>query len=81
MANFELIEVPFDSNDFEVTLEDEFLKTKLTNELKAVTDIEQLRIGALKLLELAVLRQAVIRGLVRRIASMDGTITRMQYED
>ena len=81
MADFEVIEVAFDPDDFELTLEDEFIQAKLSSELKAVTDIEQLRVGALKLLELAILRQGIIRGLVRRVASLDGEVIRMRYED
>jgi hypothetical protein len=81
MSNFELIEIPFDSDDFSLSLEDEFLLARITKELNAVTDIEQLRVGALKLLELAVHRQAVIRGLVRRIADVEGQVIKKYYED
>ena len=81
MANFELVEVPFDPEDFESTLEDEFLIAKLTREIEAVTDIEQLRLGALKLLHLAVLRQGMIRGLCKRLAGLESDIIRKKYED
>jgi hypothetical protein len=81
MSNFELIEVEFSPDDFSTSLEDEFLLARISNELKAVTDIEQLRVGALKLLELAVHRQAVIRGLVRRIADVEGQAIKRYYED
>jgi type IV secretory pathway VirB4 component len=43
MSNFELVEIPFGSADFQSTLEDEFLLAKLTKEIEAVRDIEQLR--------------------------------------
>lgn len=81
MSNFELIEVPFDPNDFEATLEDEFLIAKITKELEAVTDIEQLRTGALKLLHVAVLRQGMIRGLCRRLAELESNIIRKKYSE
>ncbi len=81
MSNFELVEIEFDPDDFSASLEDEFLLTRISNELKAVTDIEQLRVGALKLLELAVHRQAIIRGLVRRIADIEGQVIKKYYED
>lgn len=81
MSNFELIEVPFDPNDFESTLEDEFLIAKITKELEAVTDINQMRDGALKLLHVAVLRQGMIRGLCKRLAELESTIIRKKYEE
>jgi hypothetical protein len=79
MSEFELVEVPFDPNDFESTLEDEFLIAKLTKEIEAVTDIEQIKLGALKLLHLAVLRQGMIRGLVRRLANLEADVIRTRY--
>jgi hypothetical protein len=81
MANFELVELPFKPEDFESTLEDEFLLAKLTREIEAVTDIEQLRHGALKLLQLAVQRQGMIRGLCKRLAGLESNIIRKKYED
>lgn len=81
MSNFELVEVPFQPEDFEPTLEDEFLLARLTKELEAVTDIEQLRVGALKLLNLAVMRQGMIRGLCRRLAGLEADVIRKKYED
>lgn len=81
MSKFELTEIPFDGDAFQSTLEDEFLITRLTKELEAVTDIEQLRAGALKLLQLAVMRQAMIRGLVKRLASLEFSGIRREYED
>lgn len=81
MSNFELVEVPFDPDSFETTLEDQFLLTRIKNELDNVTDINQLREGAIKLLQLAVGRQAVIRGLVRRLADLESNVIRQKYED
>lgn len=81
MSDFDLVEVQFDSDDFSLSLEDEFITAKLTRELEAVTDIEQLRVGALKLLQVAVMRQAVIRGLVRRIANLETSTIRTRYTE
>ena len=81
MSKFELTEIPFEGDDFQSTLEDEFLITRLTKELEAVTDIEQLRVGALKLLQLAVMRQAMIRGLVKRLAALEFSGIKREYED
>jgi hypothetical protein len=81
MSNFELVEIPFESDDFQPTLEDEFLTTKITKELEAVTDIEQLRAGAIKLLQLAVMRQGMIRGLCKRLAGLESNVIRKKYEN
>ena len=81
MAEFELIELEFDSSDFQSTLEDEFLLAKLTKEIEAVRDIEQLRDGALKLLQLAVMRQGIIRGLCKRLAGLESNVIRRKYEE
>jgi hypothetical protein len=81
MSNFELVEIPFGSADFQSTLEDEFLLAKLTKEIEAVRDIEQLRDGALKLLQLAVMRQGMIRGLCKRLAGLESNVIRRKYEE
>lgn len=81
MDSFELVEIEFGPSDFESTLEDEFLVARVTKELDAVTDIEQLREGAKKLLQLAVMRQSMIRGLVRRLANLEAEAIRTQYPD
>jgi hypothetical protein len=61
----------FDSGDFQLSLEDEFVMARIQNELKAATDIEQLRTGAVLLLQLAVMRQAMIRGLINRLGKCE----------
>ena len=81
MASFDLVEIPFGPDDFKQTIEDEFLLTKLKKEIEAVTDIEQLRQGALNLLQLAILRQSVIRGLIRRLGAAEQNVMRTRYED
>lgn len=81
MASFDLVEIPFGPEDFSKSLEDEFLLARVSKEIESVTDIEQLRVGALKLLELAVLRQSMIRGLVRRLGALESKAMRSSYED
>lgn len=78
---FDVIEVPFGPDDFKSTLEDEFLITKLTNEINAVTDIEQAKAGAIKLLQLAVMRQSMIRGLVKRLSNLECSAIRTHYKE
>lgn len=81
MSKFDVIEIPFDGEEFEQTLEDEFLLAKIRQEIEAVTDLEVMKQGALKLLQLAVMRQAFIRGLVRRLADLECTAIRTRYEE
>jgi len=81
MSGFELIEYKFSPDDFSLSLEDEFLLAKLTKELEAVNDVEVLRIGALKPLELAVHRQAIIRSLIARLANLEADVIKTYYEE
>jgi len=71
MAEFLLVEIDFEPLDFEPTLEDEFTMTTVLNEIESVDDIEQLRLGAKNLLKVALHRQAVIRGLCKRLAQIE----------
>ena len=71
MATFEVTEVSFEPIDFSPTLEDEFTMTAVSKEIETVDDIDQLRLGALSLLKVAMHRQAVIRGLCKRLAKIE----------
>jgi len=79
MSKFELIEYQFDPDDLQ--LEDEFMIARLSKEIEAVDDPKVLKEVALKLLQLAVHRQAVIRGLVGRIAKLEGDAITKVYEE
>lgn len=81
MDSFEVVEVGLSPSDFESTLEDQFLVARITKELETVTDINQLREGAIKLLQLAVMRQSMVRGLVRRLANLECSAIRTHYSD
>jgi len=81
MSKFELIEFQFDPDDFSLQLEDEFMIARLSKEIEAVDDPKVLKEAALKLLQLAVHRQAVIRGLVGRIAKLEGDAITKVYEE
>ena len=81
MAGFDLIEIPFGPNDFEQSLEDEFLIKKISDEIEAATDIKQVKAGAIKLLQLAVMRQGMIRGLIRRLGSLESSVIRKHYDE
>jgi len=78
---FEVIEVPFQPDDFTQTVEDEFTLVKIKKELENTSDVATLRKGAILLAELAVMRQGLIRGLVRRLADYDCQAIHTKYED
>lgn len=71
MASFELVELAFDPIDFTPTLEDEFTMTAVKKELESIDNIEQVKHGAEQLLKIAMHRQAVIRGLCKRLAQLE----------
>ena len=81
MSEFDLIEFKFDEDDFNLQLEDDFLLAKLTNEINAVEDPIVLKEAALKLLQLAVQRQAVIRNLCNRLANLEADTIRTRYKE
>lgn len=81
MAGFELVEYQFTPDDFNLSLEDEFLLAKITKELEAASDPDVLRAGAIKLLQLAVHRQAIIRSLVARLANLEADVIKTYYEE
>ena len=81
MSKFELIEFQFDPDDFSLQLEDEFMIARLSKEIEAVEDPKILKEAALKLLQLAVHRQAVIRGLVGRVAKLEGDAITKVYDE
>jgi hypothetical protein len=70
-SDFQLVEVSFEPIDFEPSLEDEFTTIAVSKEIESVKDIDQLREGALNLLKVAMHRQAVIRGLCKRLAQIE----------
>jgi len=78
---FEVIEVPFQPDDFTRTVEDEFTLVKIKKELENTNDVATLRKGAILLAELAIMRQGLIRGLVRRLADYDCQAIHTKYED
>jgi|TARA_R100000008_G_C3586753_1_gene173062 hypothetical protein len=82
MAAFKVTEVSFEPIDFSPTLEDEFTMTAVSKEIESVDDIDQLKLGALNLLKVAVHRQAVIRGLCKRLAKIETYgVTTTKHQD
>jgi hypothetical protein len=81
MAGFNVVEIPFQPEDFERSMEDEFTLVKIKKELENTNDVATLRKGAILLAELAIMRQGLIRGLVRRLADYDCQAIKTKYED
>ena len=71
MAAFKVTEVSFEPIDFTPTLEDEFTLTAVSKEIASVQDMDQLKLAAENLLKVSVHRQAVIRGLCKRLAQIE----------
>ena len=71
VSDFELIEIPFEALNLKATLEDDFLKARITAELDQATNAEELRDAAKSLLNICVLRQAAIRGLCERLVQYE----------
>ena len=81
MSSFQVIELDFDPIDPTPTLEDEFTVAAVTREIESVEDIDHLKHAAKNLLHIALQRQAVIRGLCKRLAEIETYgITKTKYE-
>ena len=83
MAAFKVTEVSFEPIDFTPSLEDEFTFVAVSKEIETAEDIEQLRGASLNLLKVAMHRQAVIRGLCKRLAKIEscGYVTTTKHAD
>tara|TARA_B100000131_G_scaffold92691_1_gene89553 strand:+ start:1647 stop:1904 length:258 start_codon:yes stop_codon:yes gene_type:complete len=68
MKKLKITEIVFDPKETEPTLEDEFIMTAITRELESLNDPKKLKMAALHLLFVSVQRQAIIRGLCKRLA-------------
>ena len=81
MSSFKLGELSFEPIDQTPTLEDEFTLKAVSNQIEKVQDIEELRQGAMNLLGIAIQRQAVIRGLCKRLAEIETEgVVKKKYE-
>ena len=81
MSSFKLAELSFEPIDQTPTLEDEFTLKAVSNQIEKVQDIEELRQGAMNLLGIAIQRQAVIRGLCKRLAEIETEgVVKKKYE-
>ena len=71
MSKFNVIEVPFEPMEIKPTLEDEFTMTSVTREIESIRDPETFKMAALNLLEITMQRQAIIRGMCKRLAKVE----------
>ena len=71
MSSFKVVELSFEPIDQTPSLEDEFTLKAVSNQIEKVQDIEELRQVSKTLLHIAIQRQAVIRGLCKRLAEIE----------
>ena len=71
MSSFKVVELSFDPIDQTPSLEDEFTLKAVSNQIEKVQDIEELRQVSTTLLQIAIQRQAIMRGLCKRLAEIE----------
>jgi hypothetical protein len=71
MEDFEILAVPFNPEDFQETLEDQFFVAKVTQSCAKIDDAYELKRIIEKLAQLAAQRQGLIRGLCMRLAAAE----------
>lgn len=76
MSKFKVVEVPFGPQETKPTLEDEFTLISISRELDSTNDPAKLKLAAINLLMVTIQRQAIIRGLCKRLAEyeIDGIV-------
>lgn len=65
---------------FEQSLEDQFTLAKIEQEINNVTDIEQAKKAALMLAKLAIMRQGVIKALIKQLADLESKEIKSLYK-
>ena len=81
MSSFKVVELSFDPIDQTPSLEDEFTLKAVSNQIEKVQDIEELRQVSKTLLQIAIQRQAVMRGLCKRLAELETQgVVKKKYE-
>ena len=71
MSSFKVVELSFEPIDQTPSLEDEFTLKAVSNQIEKVQDIEELRQVSKTLLQIAIQRQAIMRGLCKRLAEIE----------
>jgi len=82
MSSFELIELSIDPEDSKPTLEDELAMTVVSRDIEKLNDPEELKIVAKQLLKLILNKQAMMRGLCKRLVELEtgGRVTRVSFK-
>tara|TARA_R100001463_G_scaffold68822_1_gene122294 strand:- start:223 stop:471 length:249 start_codon:yes stop_codon:yes gene_type:complete len=81
MSSFKVVELSFDPIDQTPSLEDEFTLKAVSNQIEKVQDIEELRQVSKTLLQIAIQRQAIMRGLCKRLAELETQgVVKKKYE-
>ena len=82
MSSFELIELSIDPEDSKPTLEDELAMTVVSRDIEKLNDPEELKIVAKQLLKLILNKQAMMRGLCKRLVELEtgGKVTRVSFK-
>jgi len=82
MSSFELIELSIDPEDSKPTLEDELAMTVVSRDIEKLKDPEELKIVSKQLLKLILHKQAMMRGLCKRLVELEtgGKVTRVSFK-
>jgi hypothetical protein len=82
MSSFELIELSFDPEDSKPTLEDELAMTVVGRDIEKLNDPEELKIVSKQLLKIIMSKQAMMRGLCKRLVELEtgGKVKRVSFK-
>ena len=82
MSSFELIELSIDPEDSKPTLEDELAMTVVSRDMEKLNDPEELKIVSKQLLKIIMSKQAMMRGLCKRLVELEtgGKVKRVSFK-
>ena len=82
MSSFELIELSLDPEDSKPTLEDELAMTVVGRDIEKLNDPEELKIVSKQLLKIIMSKQAMMRGLCKRLVELEtgGKVKRESFK-
>lgn len=82
MSSFELIELSLDPEDTKPTLEDELAMTVVGRDIEKLNDPEELKIVSKQLLKIIMSKQAMMRGLCKRLVELEtgGKVKRVSFK-
>ena len=82
MSSFELIELSLDPEDSKPMLEDELAMTVVGRDIEKLNDPEELKIVSKQLLKIIMSKQAMMRGLCKRLVELEtgGKVKRVSFK-